>query len=104
VGVATIEQLQSPEPAPYMALFYFDVLIGGKLFKDAAGMDLPDIDAAEEVAVTAAATIARDALLPSRNTGTISIQVRDAHGLPVLNSAVTMHTTRVKPPANTGDG
>ena len=85
-----------------MPVYYFDIFSGGKLLTDVEGLDLPDIDAVEKEAATTASAIARDEF-SSRKVATVIVQVRDEQGLPVVNSTVMIHTTRLSRPANTGN-
>jgi hypothetical protein len=81
----------------YMPVFYFDVREDTRFAPDEEGTNLPDIDAAEEEAAEVAALIGRDKL-PSRNTRSVIVEVRNEYGQRVLTVTVTLDIDRVEPP------
>ena len=76
-----------------MRHFYFDVLDGDAFTRDDEGLDLPDLNAAEIMAVQAAAEIGHESL-PKRHSPEICVRVRDEQGEPVLSVAVSMTVRR----------
>ena len=76
-----------------MRHFYFDVLDGDSFTRDDEGLDLPDLNAAEVMAIQAAAEISHESL-PKRLSSEICVRVRDEQGEPVLPVAVAMTVRR----------
>ncbi len=76
-----------------MRRFYFDVLDGDSFARDDEGFDLQDLDAAEAMAIGAAAEIGHHSL-PKRLSPEICVRVRDEQGEPVLSVAVSMTVRR----------
>jgi hypothetical protein len=74
--------------------FYFDVLEGDSFTRDDEGLELEDLNAAEAMAIGAAAEIGHHSL-PKRLSPEICVRVRDEQGEPVLSVAVSM-TVRLK--------
>ncbi len=77
-----------------MRRFYFDVLEGDSFTRDDEGLELEDLNAAEAMAIGAAAEIGHHSL-PKRLSPEICVRVRDEQGEPVLSVAVSM-TVRLK--------
>jgi hypothetical protein len=73
--------------------FYFDVLDGDSFTRDDEGLELEDLNAAEAMAVGAAAEIGHYNL-PKRLSPEICVRVRDEQGEPVLSVAVAMTVRR----------
>ena len=73
--------------------FYFDVLDGDGSSRDNEGLALPDLNAAEIMAIQAAAEIGHESL-PKRLSPEICVRVRDEQGEPVLSVAVSMTVRR----------
>jgi hypothetical protein len=73
--------------------FYFDVLDGDHFTRDDEGLDLSDLNAAEVMAVQAAAEIGHESL-PKRRSPEICVRVRDEQGEPVLSVAIAMTVRR----------
>jgi hypothetical protein len=73
--------------------FYFDVLDVDHFTRDDEGLDLPDLNAAEAMAVQAAAEIGHESL-PKRRGPEVCVRVRDEHGETVLSVAVSMTVRR----------
>jgi hypothetical protein len=73
--------------------FYFDVLEENNFTRDDDGIDLHDLDAAEVMAIRAAAEISHESL-PKRRSPEICVQVRDEHGETVMSVAVSMTVRR----------
>ena len=76
-----------------MRRFYFDVLDGDSFTCDDEGLELEDLNAAEAMAIGAAAEIGHESL-PKRLSPGICVRVRDEQGEPVLSVAVSMTVRR----------
>jgi hypothetical protein len=77
-----------------MARFYFDIREDGQVRTDDEGVELPDIDTAEQLAGQAAVLIARDDVTAGTSREVV-IEVRNADGNRIL--IVTLRVVRVAP-------
>lgn len=78
-----------------MSRFYFDIHEGDEATVDEAGLELPDIAAAQKEAVCTLSEIARDAVRGHFGHGecnTVSIEVRNDEG-PVLEASFAFGIT-----------
>ncbi len=79
-----------------MKRYYFDVRDGDALSRDEEGMELPDIEAVQEVAVRALADMARDrAEAGSGLARALAIEVRDDNR-PVMRARFTFDIERLQ--------
>jgi hypothetical protein len=83
-------------PASGKRRFYFDVREGVRFTFDEEGLELPSLDAAEQEAAIAAASIGRD-LLPKGTARSVTVEVRNEHGQRVVTATVTLAVDRVYP-------
>ena len=69
-----------------MKRYYFDMRDGDGFAPDEEGLELPDIEAAQEEAALSLADMARHAVrIPRRNARLMQIEVRDDNG-PILQA------------------
>lgn len=80
--------------SPLTTMFFFDVREGGELVSDEEGQLFSGLDAATQEAAEAAAAIARD-MLPCRQGGEVTVEVRDENREHVLTVSVEMHVARI---------
>ena len=85
----TVERLVLP-------IFYFDIREGETFYEDDEGIEMADLDAAEQEAAESAASIGRDRL-PKRHARDVTIEVRNAHKQRVCTVTVAMTMERVDP-------
>lgn len=74
--------------------FFFDVREGADFIRDREGQVMADLEAAEEEAMRAAASMARDAL-PFGRTRSVTIEVSDGEHKPVFCVTVSMELKRL---------
>jgi hypothetical protein len=75
--------------------YYFDIRDDDGFAPDEEGLELPDIEAAQQEAALSLADMARDAVRISRNAHLIQIEVRDDNG-PVLQAKFVFAIDRKK--------
>ena len=79
-----------------MKRYYFDIRDGDGFSPDEEGLELPDIEAAQEEAALSLADMARDAVrISRRNAHLMQIEVRDDNG-PVLQARFVFAIDRKK--------
>ena len=74
-----------------MALYFFDLRSAGTLSQDEEGMELPDSEAAHDVALDALVSVARDAVTEGSTNQRFAIEVRDGTG-PILEIGANFHS------------
>lgn len=79
-----------------MSRFYFDVREGHLFVTDRDGLEFPSLDAAEQEAIEAAASIGKDRL-PRGDTREVTVEVRNERGQRVLTVRVSLDIDRVHP-------
>jgi hypothetical protein len=72
-----------------MPRYYFDIYDGENLIRDEIGVQLDDTDAAQQEAVRALPTIARDCL-PDGTQRDFVIEVRDETKRPILRAKLSL--------------
>ena len=78
-----------------MTRYFFDIRDLGGFAPDEEGLELPDIEAAQEEAALTLADMARDAVRsPNGNAHLMQIEVRDRNG-PVLQAKFVLAVDRV---------
>ena len=79
-----------------MPRFYFDVREGRLFVEDQDGLEFPDLDAVEQEAIQAAASMGKDRL-PRGDTRDVTVEVRNERRQRVLTVKVSLEIDRVHP-------
>jgi hypothetical protein len=74
-----------------MSHYFFDLKSAGVVSQDEEGMELPDAEAAHDVALDALVTAARDAVVEGSQGQTFRVDVRNGTG-PVLELTATFNS------------
>lgn len=74
-----------------MALYFFDLRSSGNFSQDEEGAELPDAEAAHDVALDALLSTAREAILEGSVDQRFAVEVRDGTG-PVLEVGANFHS------------
>jgi hypothetical protein len=75
---------------------YFDVREGRLFVEDQDGLEFPDLDAVEQEAIQAAASMGKDRL-PRGDTRDVTVEVRNERRQRVLTVKVSLEIDRVHP-------
>lgn len=79
-----------------MPLFFIDTSDQDNFYRDDEGSEFADLQAAKAAAVGALPDMARDEL-PDGDARTFLAIVRDAHGAPILQAALSLHVVSLVP-------